>query len=336
MALFDLPIAQLREYRPDITVPADLDEFWIRTLGESRAHDLDAVFEPVDTGYALVDSYDVTFSGFGGHRIRGWLHVPAGATGPLPTVVEFIGYGGGRGLAHQHVEYALAGWAHVIMDTRGQGTGWSAGDTPDPDAGAGAGGSTGPITRGILDPDTYYCRRVYVDAVRAIEAARTSRFVDPGRVAVTGISQGGGIAIAASALSAMDAAASTSPAAPALLGAAVDVPFLCHFERAITLTDNDPYHDVVRYLQRHRTDVERVYETLSYFDGATLARAATIPTLFSVALMDRTCAPSTVFAAYNAWAGEKSIEVYPFNEHEGGQEHHQRARLAWLAALFGG
>jgi cephalosporin-C deacetylase len=322
VAFFDLPLPELLTYDPTLAVPDDLADFWSATLADTRAFDLEATFEPVDNGYALVDSYDVTFSGFGGHRIKGWLHVPAGTTTALPTVVEYVGYGGGRARVHQNVQFALAGYAHFTMDTRGQGWGWSTGDTPDPTADAGISGSPGHLTRGILDPHTYYYRRVFSDAVRAVEAARSSELVDAARVAVTGVSQGGGIAIAASAL------------AEGLVGAAVDVPFLCHFERAITLTDNDPYQEVVRYLRRNRGQVERAYRTLSYFDGAVLAPMATIPTLFSVALMDQTCAPSTVFAAYNRWGGEKHIEVYPFNEHEGGQEFHHVAKFTWLRGLF--
>jgi cephalosporin-C deacetylase len=37
-----------------------------------------------------------------------------------------------------------------------------------------------------------------------------------------------------------------------------------------------------------------------------------------------------VFAAYHAYGGPKEIEVYPFNDHEGGEAHQQRVQLAWL------
>ena len=56
------------------------------------------------------------------------------------------------------------------------------------------------MTRGILDPRTYYYRRVFTDAVRAVEAARAHAAVDGERIAVTGPSQGGGITIAVSGL----------------------------------------------------------------------------------------------------------------------------------------
>ncbi|MET4781132.1 acetylxylan esterase [Glaciihabitans sp. UYNi722] len=323
MAFFDLPLAELRQYSPVLAVPDDLDAFWENTLAETRAFDLDPTFEPVDNGYTLVDSYDVTFSGFGGQRVKGWLHVPAGASGPLPVVVEYVGYSGGRGLAHTRVTYALAGYAHFVMDSRGQGWGWAASDTPDGVVESGLAAAPGVMTRGILDPNTYYYRRMYSDAVRAVEAAKAFPAVDADRVVVAGVSQGGGITIAVSSL------------VEGLTGALVDVPFLCHFERAITLTNNDPYQEIVRYLRRNRPNAEQAYRTLSYFDGAVLAARSTAPALFSTALMDQTCPPSTVFAAYNRYGGEKSIAVYPFNEHEGGQEHHEVERLAWLRELLG-
>jgi len=322
VAQFDLPLDQLRRYAPDLPVPQDLDAFWAGTLAEARAHDLGATFTRVDSGLRLVETYDVRFNGFGGQPVRGWLQLPVGRAAPIPAVVQYIGYGGGRGLAHELILYAAAGYAHFVMDTRGQGSSWSVGETPDPDP-SGAPFHPGFMTRGVLDPAAYYYRRVYTDAARAVEAVRSHAAVDASRVAVTGGSQGGGIAIAAAAL------------VPDLAGAAPDVPFLCDFPRATTLVDTRPYNEIVNYLKAHRDHVEQVARTLAYFDGAILARRATAPGLFSVGLMDQTCPPSTVYAAYNAWAGAKEIVEYPFNDHEGGQGFHEQAKLRWLAERLG-
>ena len=48
---------------------------------------------------STLDVFDVTFAGFGGHPIRAWLTRPAGTREDLPVVVEYLGYGGGRGSA---------------------------------------------------------------------------------------------------------------------------------------------------------------------------------------------------------------------------------------------
>ena len=86
-------------------------------------------------------------------------------------VVEYIGYGGGRGLPIDWLLCASAGYAHFVMDTRGQGSAWSKGDTPDLESDGGNPHFPGFMTRGVLDPKTYYYRRVFTDAVRAVEAA---------------------------------------------------------------------------------------------------------------------------------------------------------------------
>jgi cephalosporin-C deacetylase len=323
MALFDLPLEELRDYRSSSVEPADFDQFWAKTLAESRAHDLDARFEPVETGLTGVEVYDVTFAGFGGHPVKGWFMLPAGLREPVPAVVEYVGYGGGRGLPHEHLLWASAGFAHLVMDTRGQGSAWSPGDTPDP---VGSGPALpGFMTRGIEDPHDYYYRRVHTDAVRAVEAVRAHPLTDAARTAVLGGSQGGGICIAVAGL------------VPDVAAVAPDVPFLCDFPRAVTLTDSDPYREIGRYLRTHRGREERVLRTLAYFDGVHFAARGRAPALFSVALEDQTCPPSTVFGAFNAYgagtagaAAEKEIEVYAFNGHEGGEAFQQAARLRWL------
>ena len=84
MAFFDLSHEELKVYRPERNEPADFDAFWKTTLAESRKFDLDARFEKVDVGLALQDVFDVSFSGFEGQQVKGWLLVPKGAKGPLP------------------------------------------------------------------------------------------------------------------------------------------------------------------------------------------------------------------------------------------------------------
>src|SRR5690349_4051255 len=122
MPMFDLPIEQLQAYLPARDEPADFDSFWQTTLAEARSFPLNAVFEPVNAGLKLVEVYDVTFNGYGGQPIKGWFILPKERVGALPCVVEFIGYGGGRGKPNDWLLWANVGYAHFVMDTRGQGS----------------------------------------------------------------------------------------------------------------------------------------------------------------------------------------------------------------------
>lgn len=323
MPLTDLSLAELTVFRPEVPEPADFDVFWDDTLAEARAAGGKASLVPARTPITELIVEDLAFPGFGGQPVRAWVSRPKHATGPLPAVVVYQGYGGGRGRPGEHVGWALAGYVHILMDTRGQGSGWgTGGDTPDPH---GAGPATpGYMTRGVLDPRDYYYRRVFTDAVRLVDAVRALPFVDASRVAVAGGSQGGGIAIAAGAL-AEDVGAVLA-----------DVPFLCAYRRGVDVAIGGPYLELKTYLSVHRDQVERVFDTLSYFDGVAFARRITAPALFSVALMDDVVPPSTSFAAYNSLASaDRSIEVYPYNGHEGGETAHWEKQAAWLAGRLG-
>ena len=315
---FDLPIDQLRIYNPSLDEPQDFDVFWATTLAETRKQPLEATFSACESPLKTVEVFDVTFNGYGGQPVKGWLLLPAHRQGKLACVVEFVGYGGGRSLPEEWLLYPSAGFALLVMDTRGQGSAWRTGDTPDTEIEGGNPQIPGFMTRGILAKETYYYRRVFTDAVRAIEATCAHEAIDSTRVAVAGISQGGGIAIAAAGLS------------PQVRLALPDVPFLCFYEKAVGMTDSAPYCEIRDYLKRHRHHEKTVWRTLSYFDGRSFASRATMPTLFSVGLMDNICPPSTVFSAYNRWAGPKEIQVWPYNGHEGGEVFQAVERLKAL------
>src|SRR5437660_963347 len=88
-----------------------------------------------------------------------------------------------------------------------------------------------------------------------LASARSHPFVDGSRVVVHGGSQGGGLSIAVAGL------------VGDLAGVLADVPFLQQFRRATQITDGYPYKEIANFCKVHRDKVERVFRTLSYFDG---------------------------------------------------------------------
>jgi cephalosporin-C deacetylase len=321
MAFLSMDLPDLVRYRPERVEPEDFDAFWAKTLTEARDFDVDLELVPTDPGLATIEVADATFRGFGGQPIKAWLLRPTGVDGPLPAVVTYLGYGSGRSLPYDHLLWASAGYANLVMDTRGQGGTFSAGDTPDEVASTGP-AYPGSMTRGILDPYDYYYRRLYTDAVRAVDAIRSHPGIEPSRVLVTGGSQGGGLALAVAGL------------IPDLAGVIADVPFLQHIRRATEITDEFPYKEIAEFCKVHRDKVDTVFTTLGYFDGMHFAARATAPARYTVGLMDRVCPPETVYASYNHYAASKDISVYPYNGHEGGGVHHLPTALAFAARVL--
>jgi cephalosporin-C deacetylase len=326
MPLFDLPLDQLRSYRTAATEPPGLDEFWARSLAAAREAATEAEVEPSgDDAYGRLGVFDVTFSGADGDRVKAWyLRPKSAADAELPCRVTFIGYGGGRDRPAAHTLYPACGYAAFVMDTRSQGGRWSRGDTGDPGAAESGPEHPGVMSRGIASPDSYYYRRLYVDAVRAVETAAELPGVDSSRIGVGGASQGGALALAAAAL---------RPELVRLCHA--DVPFLCDIERGMDVAFEPPYTELVTYLAMHPELDEQARLTLRHVDNALLATRIEARTLISVALRDTITPPSTVFAAYNAVTAPKDIVVLPYADHSQVPTIHAERQLSEFAAELG-
>src|SRR5690348_14576263 len=195
MPWYDMPLQQLREYRTSTPEPEGLDEWWAKRLDADRDQARPATFTAYEPElYAPFAVSDVEFSGAGGDPIRAWYIKPAGEAS-APVVVKFIGYGGGRGAPSEHMLLPALGYAVLVMDSRGQGGRWTYGATGD--------GASGPensqvMSRGITTPEDYYYTRMFTDAALAVDVALELSGGAP--VAVSGASQGGGLALAAAAL----------------------------------------------------------------------------------------------------------------------------------------
>ncbi|GAA3750095.1 acetylxylan esterase [Salinactinospora qingdaonensis] len=317
----DLPLDELRDFQVASTAPDDFDEFWAETLAESGERRVTPQLVAHPRRLHTVEVFDLAYAGFAGHPVKAWLVLPRERTGQLPCVVEFPGYGGGRGNPLDFLLYASAGYAHLVMDLRGQGSGGRTGETQDPVASPHP-HFPGFMTNGVLNPREYYYRRVITDAVHAVDAARRLSVVDPQRVAVMGGSQGGGLAVAVGAL------------VPDVAGVISDCPFLAHMRRGAEIATEGPYLELARYCQVHRNRIDDVFTTLAYVDALNFAPRATVPAAFSAGYMDPVTPPSTCYAVYNAYAGPKEMKLWEFNGHEGGEAMQHERRLDFLAKVL--
>jgi len=304
MPSLDMPLEQLRQYKPSLYREEDFEKFWDGTVAEAVRQPLNAELIPYKLPAKGLACYALRYDGFRGGRIAGW-YVRPDTAGKFPGLCIYHGYSGRSPRPLELVPYAAQGMCVLSMDVRGQN-----GQSQDVTQYA-EGAFSGWMTKGIRNPQQYYYRQVYADAVRALELLANREEVDAKRLAITGISQGGGITLAVAALSDR----------PTL--AFADIPFLCDFRRAIEITPLPPYTEIPAFIKVFPDLHQQALRTLSYCDNLNLAPWITCRTVITAGLCDDICPPSTIFGAYNQITAEKQIEVFPYHKHEVAYEHNE-------------
>ena len=304
MPVFEMPLEELRHYKGCSPCPGDFKEYWREAFGELEATGLAYTCTPAAFEAPGVKCHDLWFVGTGGARVHCMFLKPAQFSGKIPAVAVFHGYMHHGGEWFERLPYVYAGNAVLVMEARGQG-----GLSEDVYAGAGP-TLFGHVVRGVRDKDPHklYYRDVYLDAAKAVRILMSMDFVDEARVATTGKSQGGALALAAAALT------------PEVKLCAPIYPFLCDFRRVAQLDlMKDAYEGFSYYFKKcdptHAHEQE-FFERLGYIDLQNHASAIRAQVFWQTGLMDTLCPPSAQFSAYNKLTGRKEMKLYPEYGHE--------------------
>ncbi len=172
------------------------------------------------------------------------------------------------------------------------------------------------ITQGIESPQTYVYRPILGHCLRALEVLAGQPEIDPVRLLVGGMSQGGGLALVTAAL------------APQVRLCLADMPWLCALDLALSLLDRERYKRlksnrypdarglIADYAEAHPQQAAQIYQTYRYFDPLSHATNIACPTQMSAGGRDPSCKPPTIYAVYNELVCEKGMVYLPAVGHE--------------------
>jgi cephalosporin-C deacetylase len=269
-------------------VPEDFDEFWAEATAEADAVKLD--FSRRTVGFRGMDEFRVDLLDFQGMSgtLHGWIAIPNERPGRLPAFLWLPPYGRESSLPDFYS--TRAGMVSFSFNFHGHAAFHQEAYQP----------SRGYFSQGIADPHTWVFREMAQNAHIAMRVLQAQIEADEDRLSVAGLSQGGGMAIWVGAHS------------PIVKSVVADLPFLSAMNDTLS-------KEVYRYPLKEVTDfaatiplgMERVLNTVSYFDTMNQATRCKAPTLVSLGEKDPSVRPACVRATYEALAGPKRLIEYP-------------------------
>ncbi|MBY0525449.1 MAG: acetylxylan esterase [Gemmataceae bacterium] len=275
---------------PTAKVPADFDTFWEAQKKELAKIPLDAKLEhsPKHSD-ARVDCYKISLASVDGKRVHGWISVPKGK-GPFPAILT-VPYAGVYGIEpdKRHAQMGALAMNIIVHDLPVDEKGEFYEKQAD-----------GPLKDyrniGMNDRQKSYFRQAILACLRAVDYIATRPDFNGKDLAVTGGSQGGGLAII------------TAGADPRVTLLAAAVPALCDHSGIAS----DRISGWPQWLRRVKGDeAAKVLETSAYFDAVNFARKFKGKSVLAVGFIDTACPPTSVYSAFNALPEPKTMVAAP-------------------------
>ena len=290
---------------PVLQEPDDFDAFWDKVKAELAAVPMKEL-ERVPVPNNKVQIYDVKVACAGDKPVSGYLCIPKDAKPKsCPAIVSF--HGAGVRSSAQYSNRAVQGVIALDINAHGIENGKPASFYEDlnknyfscmPYQGK-------PVRYSHYnknDRESFYFKGMYMRLMRALEYVKSLPEWDGKNLIVSGGSQGGAQVLAACALD------------HDITFARAGVPAMCDHSGCLD----------GRQSGWPRLYTKEVYEAdpavakcASYYDGAYFAKRVKCPIWINTGFIDTTCAPTSVFAAYNSIpAGvEKHMQTCPTGGH---------------------
>ncbi len=280
--------------------PADFDAFWAE---QRRLLDQVPVkvpefreVEPPEQYRGRYRCYDVKVDCFGDKPVSGYLTIPVGARPKsLPAMVYY--HGAGWCSANWHFEPDA-----ISFDVNAHGI--ENGKPAEFYADLQKNALADYMYRGMADREKSYFRNMFLRVLRSLDYVKTLPEWDGRRILVYGSSQGGAQALVAAALD------------HDVTAVAAGVPAMCDHLGA--LDRRRPGWPGFLARAAATGQVPEATRTAGYYDAASFARRIRCEVFMSAGLIDLTCSPTSVYAAFNNLpaATVKTLDVAPDKGHD--------------------
>ena len=291
-------------------MPEDFDQFWSETFEEAQTAPLEfsrSFRRDFEHPTHIVES--ITFRGIDGQPKHGWIAYPEGAR-RAPGFLWVAPYGRESKLPDMYG--TRDGFTSMSFNFHGEPAFHQEKYVV----------ARGYFARGVEEPSSWIMRRMFQDAVIATRILQTLPEADEDRLAAMGMSQGAGISIWLGAMSSI------------IRTVVADMPFLGAVQETLSgSVYRYPTKEIIDFAESIPLGMERVLNTVSYFDTMNVATRCNVPVQVSVGLRDPASKPDNVRSIFNALPGEKELVSYDWG-HDWHPEMVENNRR-WLTSKLG-
>lgn len=287
--------------KPGSTYPKDFEAYWNQEKQNLNALLMEVKTKKMDISETDYECQDVEINCTGPKPARGYFAKPIGAkvrSLPIVLIVHAAGVKGSwcRSEVANAINYAKKGNGVLCFDLNAHGM--LNGQPDEYYSNLETGELKDYYVSGLENRDEFYFRGMYLRLIRTLEFLTRQPEWDKKRIIVIGESQGGGQALAAAGLdSRVSAVVATVPA-------------MCDWGGTLVGRKGGWPQPFER-----KFDMEKMKQTLPYFDTANLLKNSNATIIVEIGLVDQTCPSTSVYAAINQAKGKKIIYPVPYREH---------------------
>ena len=312
--------------QPGAENPKDFDEYWAAAKAKlAKEVPLDAKVERLEARCTeAFDFYRVSFATFG-RRVYGFMSVPKDASAAKKYPVLFSVPGAGLGDWSQNM-YGAADEIRVTMTVYNWPPMWD--NIPEAKKKYDAMNDAYHEKHGVEyysqvglqeGREAYYYYSVLLGIDRVVDWVAAREDVDVNRIRYSGTSQGGMFGLYLTGLN------------KHITRAAVYVPAGCDWLGNVKCQRQAGWPQIVE-AQREAEWKSAAAKWAPYYDAANFARRIQVPIRFVCGTVDITCAPASVWAAFNVCPSQDKDMAVGFDMGHGVREEFYTQNEAWLRA----
>jgi cephalosporin-C deacetylase len=307
---------------PPLDKEKDFDSFWDKSLNELKKIPIDPVIEKKERQEERqkeerFEIHNAVFNGAGKYKVKGDLYLPQSSDKPK-VIILIHDYNQPFEPDEDIMDPGLAFFflrlrGHEFFNNKNE-TGVN-NDKEEKKL-------PGFLMDNILEANNYYTKNIYLDIFRSIDFLRLSNKTDCSSIGLIGKGLGAAAALFAAGFSTR------------IKSLVLDSPSFCYLELSQNISKSDATYEINSFLSEHQSKKKIIKKNLSYFDAINFADKIKIPILATVGLRDTISPPECVFALFNHLLCEKTMEVYPEDDHNAGGDIQFKKAIQWTKEIL--